>query len=253
MALSDVDLRRQRGYLYTISPFDERLLTPLGYDVRPGFVITPDTAEVLYASDGTDPQHGSASFTIPAGRAVTVVTEERLYLTGKLIATLHGRSRITARGILTNPVTVDPNWNGRLILHFYNSSCEDVTVPTMAGIATLIVHSVKTKTKSKAARGATRELLREGEDRYSKKVRDEIITYLERFDDSADESQYDDDVERTSWYGRQPLAFRPFVWLWRRITRRDFGYYSKWATVFLPTVLALLTLVFTVLIWLGSS
>ena len=148
MALSDKDLARYKDWLYIIDPFNKKLLTPLGYDVSPGYVLKlqqpggPKQDEVLL-SDAVKKD----TFVIPAKRSVIVITKEQVYLTGKLLATLHGRSRITQEGVVVNPVTVDPNWTGALTLYFYNTSNRDVEIDASKGIATLIFHTLKTRTK----------------------------------------------------------------------------------------------------------
>lgn len=156
MALSDRDLRHCRNRLYIVEPFNEELLTPLGYDLSPGFVVglpkEPDgELEQLYPprdesidSSGDDRPY----FSVSPRRGVVLVTKECVYLTGKLIATVHGRSRVTQDGIVVNPVTVDPNYSGQLILYFHNLSDKVVKVLGTSAVATLIFHKVGWKTES---------------------------------------------------------------------------------------------------------
>lgn len=198
MALSNGDLEKHRNVLYAIQPLDQRFLTPLGIDVRPGFVIERETANTLFPVERLTQgnYNKQPAFTIKAKTAVLVITRERVYLSPKLLATLHGRSSITGKGVFVNPVTVDPNWNGRLILHFYNTSEQEVEVPTDDGIATLIFHSLETPTDHHARNSGTHELLRDP-DRYGRDVTHKMLKYLNFYESSSEEQRYHSDRRTT--------------------------------------------------------
>ena len=198
MALSKVDLERCRDEQYIIEPFDDDLLTPLGYDLSPGYVVLVpekpgEEAEVLFQSSDTAPDTPEkTSFKIPGHRGVMLITRENVCLTGKLLATLHGRSRVTQEGVVVNPVTVDPNWSGRLILYFYNTSKREVEVSTKRGVATLIFHSVESMTTDKPGSSTTKALLTNS--RLDKRIQQKLLKYVEGLTNTAAEESYQKDA-----------------------------------------------------------
>ena len=195
MALSKVDLETYRDKSFIVEPFSDELLTPLGYDLSPGYVVlvpeSPDEeAAVLFSSADTE-EPGAVkeeSFTIPGHRGVILITRENVCLTGKPLATLHGRSRVTQEGVVVNPVTVDPNWSGRLILYFYNTSRRGVDVSTEGGIATLIFHAVESMTTEKPGSSTTKALLKNS--RLDERILQRLLAYVNGLTNTAAEEAY---------------------------------------------------------------
>jgi deoxycytidine triphosphate deaminase len=136
MAYSAEDFFANYRKTFVIAPFKPAQVTPLGYDLRLGFMVSADSDDSVTSKGkrGTSTQTG---FTIRAGRAGIAVTLERIFLSGKVLGTVHARARLSLRGLALNAVTVDPNfgyprlheptWAGsRLLLRIQNLSNQDV-------------------------------------------------------------------------------------------------------------------------------
>ena len=128
MALSDVDLREHRDRRFVIEPWKNSSVTPTGYDLRFGFgLVLPDHKGGTALQPTRLPMDSTSTLTIPEGRGALLVTVERIFLSGKVMGTIHGKARWSATGLITPSVTVDPNFgaqgdSGRLFLYFFNSS-----------------------------------------------------------------------------------------------------------------------------------
>jgi deoxycytidine triphosphate deaminase len=158
MALSDQDVRKHRNRRIVIEPFVEKHLTPAGYDLTLGYALllsAPDgqITEVDYKTyerlkeGGTNP--APPSIEVPGKSDVLVLTKERVHLSGRVLAQVHARSGIAAKGFILNPLTVDPNFgavHGRLTFRMFNFSDEPATLAINERIATLVLHTVESET-----------------------------------------------------------------------------------------------------------
>lgn len=154
MALSDVDLREHRNRRFVIEPWKDTSVTPTGYDLRFGFgIVLPDRPGDDARLPAEQPLSGERSLTIPEGRGALLVTVERIFLSGKVMGTIHGKARWSATGLITPSVTVDPNFGaqgdaGRLFLYFFNSSKKPIQINEKQPIATMVLTSLDTETLS---------------------------------------------------------------------------------------------------------
>jgi len=111
--LSDGDILHFMGRgLFSIEPFDDRNLTPNGYDLRIGEAYFPDTEEHF---------KGGSVF-IPPKSGVAVATLEYLKLSGAVCAQLWLRSSYARKGILSSFGKVDSGFEGMLTIPLYNST-----------------------------------------------------------------------------------------------------------------------------------
>jgi deoxycytidine triphosphate deaminase len=170
MAYSSEDFFTNYRKTFVIAPFKPSQVTPLGYDLRLGFMANADSgAELKRASEATDSKF---VFVVQPEQSVIAVTLERIFLSGKVLATVHARARLSLRGILLSAVTVDPNFGqprlddesvpgSRLLLRLKNTSKHDVTLTTEDdAIATLIVHEVQTETNRRPINSGIEDLLK---------------------------------------------------------------------------------------------
>lgn len=154
MALSDVDLREHRDRRFVIEPWKDLSVTPTGYDLRFGFgIVLPDRKGGDAASPTQLPFSTEKTLTIPEGQGALLVTVERIFLSGKVMGTIHGKARWSATGLITPSVTVDPNFgaqgdSGRLFLYFFNSSKKSIQIYEKEPIATMVLTSLDTETLS---------------------------------------------------------------------------------------------------------
>jgi dCTP deaminase len=158
LALSDLDIRKHKNKRLVIEPFEEKNLQPTGYDLALGYAIllSPSAVDGSYRdidfssySDAKRTLAEMPKIVVPARTDVLVVSKERVHLSGKILAQVHARSSITAKGFVLNPLTVDPNFgaqHGRLMLRFFNCTDEDASLAMDERVATLVFHTVETET-----------------------------------------------------------------------------------------------------------
>ena len=241
MALSDIDLKKQRQKRFVIEPWKKEQCSPVGYDLRMGFIIDPESAEELYPRDFK--KNEIVEITIKAHKSVVVVTQERVYLTGSIIGTVHARSGISAKGVLVNSVTVDPHWNGRLILTFCNSSNQDITIQSDKGMATLILHSVETETDHSGHKSETKQLLQD-RSRYSSDVSTKILTYLNEYESTDGEKRYQAARSLTKKYREKSIIERRLITLKRETEWYELAKnYSLYTLIFFVILLLVAMLI----------
>lgn len=113
---SDINKLRLEGPL-RIEPFDEKRLTPNGYDLT--------VSEVKLGGDVST--NGSPE--IPRMRWFMVSTGERVSLDSSICASLWLRSSWSRKGILGSFGKVDAGFDGHLILSLFNASDGSIKVP----------------------------------------------------------------------------------------------------------------------------
>ena len=128
--LSDRDIRAAlaRGEM-DLEPFDERRLTPNGYDLGIAQVAVPDR--------GTAVAEGTAR--VPPGARFAVSTQERVRLGPGLSGQLWLRTTWARRGVLASFGRVDAGFDGQLTLAAMNASAAELEVPIGQTFAQLVV------------------------------------------------------------------------------------------------------------------
>ena len=128
--LSDRDIRAAlaRGEM-DLEPFDERRLTPNGYDLGIAQVAVPDR--------GTAVAEGTAR--VPPGARFAVSTQERVRLGPGLAGQLWLRTTWARRGVLASFGRVDAGFDGQLTLAAMNASSAELEVPIGQTFAQLVV------------------------------------------------------------------------------------------------------------------
>jgi dCTP deaminase len=128
--LSDRDIRAalERGEM-DLEPFDERRLTPNGYDLGIAQVAVPDR--------GTAVAEGTAR--VPPGARFAVSTQERVRLGPGLAGQLWLRTTWARRGVLASFGRVDAGFDGQLTLAALNASAGELEVPIGQTFAQLVI------------------------------------------------------------------------------------------------------------------
>lgn len=119
--LSDTDIKKYLGKGIHIEPFEERYLSPIGYDFRVGewaFSLRKRKEYDLKTRD---------RIVVEPGDTMVVRTLEWMSLSNEFGATIHSMvSLLTEGGISHISTTVDPTHNGHLLIQFHNQSIEPV-------------------------------------------------------------------------------------------------------------------------------
>jgi len=140
MKLSDVDIRRalEEGRIKIDPQPDDRALGSMSVDLQLGSsfqVFTPGKAAFV---DLAPPENGQKvdvaalmmPVDIPLGEAFYLhpgefalgITIQRVTLPNDIVGRLDGRSSLARVGLMVHATahTIDPGWNGRITLEFYN-------------------------------------------------------------------------------------------------------------------------------------
>lgn len=119
--LSDRDIlaRRVAGEL-SLEPWDDRSLTPNGYDLRVAEVLVPDvSADVA--------REGKA--VVPGGARFLVSTMERVRMPGDACGSLFLRSSYARRGVFGSFGKVEAGFEGTLTVGGLNAGRQPLEVP----------------------------------------------------------------------------------------------------------------------------
>lgn len=134
--LTDTDLERiinTPGNLH-IFPYEETCLTPLGYDLRIGKNYSTSSNLLEYCINDNE------SFIVKSGETVFIKILERITMpqdksiTGLIVS----KVSITAKGLVHDTTTIDPDWSGDLLLVMHNLSKADIILKGHESICTVI-------------------------------------------------------------------------------------------------------------------
>jgi deoxycytidine triphosphate deaminase len=116
--LSDQDIKRAiKNHNMYIIPFNEKNLTGVGYNLTPSeFVFSTQKGIVETIKE----RHGEKYVLVSAHDTVLVLTKENLWIDNTLAGTIHSRVRIVSQGFGHISTTVDPQWNGPLLIALSN-------------------------------------------------------------------------------------------------------------------------------------
>lgn len=119
--LSDRDIlaRREAGEL-GIEPFDERGLTPNGYDLRIAEVMLPDEGATVFRE---------GKVVVPAGARFLVSTLERVRMPGDVCGSLWLRSSYARRGVFGSFGKIEAGFEGTLTVGGLNAGRAPVELP----------------------------------------------------------------------------------------------------------------------------
>lgn len=140
--LSDIDIRQNLGRQIIIHPICDESITAVGYDLRIGLAVN--------LSDKSQPTIVDKKIIIPALSSTFIISKEHVWISDSLIGTLHSRGSLSAKGLIVNSTTVDPNWSGQLTFLVFNSSRMPLELDAEAPFVTLILHRVATPTLCRA-------------------------------------------------------------------------------------------------------
>jgi dCTP deaminase len=134
--LSDADIaRRLEDGSLRIGSFEERNLTPNGYDVTIDEVWVPSTDE--RAREGT--------ISAPPREWFVIGTREYLELPVDLVGEIWIRTTWVRKGILSSFGRIDAGFHGNLTFSAYNASTASVDVPVGERFAQVVFEELSSK------------------------------------------------------------------------------------------------------------
>lgn len=126
-----------------IHPFEERCLTPVGYDLRVGEQYQLLHEGVVHTITEDE------SVKIPPGETVSIRSLEWIAFpkNGKMAGIICSRVMLVSKGATHVSTTVDPDWVGNLLISFTNNSKTDLEIPFGERICTIVFLATKSRSK----------------------------------------------------------------------------------------------------------
>ena len=108
-----------------IHPFEERCLTPVGYDIRVG-----DNYQLLHEGIVHELSEGE-TISIPPGETVSIRSMEWVAMpeNGTISGLITSRVMLVASGATHISTTIDADWVGNLLISFTNNSKATIALP----------------------------------------------------------------------------------------------------------------------------
>ncbi|MCX6151503.1 MAG: hypothetical protein NTX22_13310 [Ignavibacteriales bacterium] len=117
-----------------LSPFIEESLTPIGYDLRIGYEYSISSrANKFKIKDDEE-------FKVKPNETAFITTLEKLTMpSNKMYSGLVvSKVSITAKGIINDTTTIDPDWSGNLLLVLHNLSKNEITLKQGQQVSTIV-------------------------------------------------------------------------------------------------------------------
>jgi deoxycytidine triphosphate deaminase len=173
-----------------ITPFSNKCLTPVGYDLRVGNEGFSWQKKTVFNIE----QEGK--ITIDANDIVVVRTLEDIHLSKKIGATIHSIVSLVALDRLSHiSTTIDPGWQGKLLISIHNYGDRSVELEFRQRLCTICFYD--TKSEAKESRGD--------------KDRDELWLNLRR--KATDEKQRQEQLEKQKERDKQRAARQRIIYL----------------------------------------
>jgi len=137
MLLSDQDIQKILNREIVIYPFDENDLTPVGYNLNPSdFVFSIQSQSLVLESNGF--------FEIQPHDTVLILTKEAVWVSRKIAGTFHSKVGVVSTGFGHISTTLDPGWNGLLLISLNNPTNSRLQLSVNNSFVTLLLYQLKT-------------------------------------------------------------------------------------------------------------
>lgn len=141
---TDIDILAGNGVDFVITPWKPELVTPVGYDLTIGVAATITGNILTHSMSGKE--EAPVTLKVPGHGKLLILSKESVWLSERISGTLHSRGSLSAKGLLINSTTVDPNWQGPMTFLLHNVSDTEITVDATKPFVTLVLHSVLSPT-----------------------------------------------------------------------------------------------------------
>jgi dCTP deaminase len=129
MILSDKEINKYVSDVDLIHPFEEKQLTPNGYDVSIEEIELINDVKLLLV-DG--------KYQIPRKMSFIVLTKEKVSMPKNIVGRLSIKTKYARKGFILSPGVVDAGFVGKLNLCFYNANEDPVLVEKGKPIVQLV-------------------------------------------------------------------------------------------------------------------
>jgi len=142
--LTDKDIDLLLDNEIVIHPYSEKNLTPVGYNLSfSKFIYSLTTHTFVNIIDnGKDPAH----FLIKPNETVLILTKETIWVSRNIGGTFHSKVSMVTQGLTHVSTTLDPGWQGQLLVPITNSTRQKhkIDIMNMNGeyltFITLVLH-----------------------------------------------------------------------------------------------------------------
>lgn len=143
--LSDLDFKRENGNGLVIAPWEERLASPVGYDLRLGLFYKIHNEK----KEGCFFHKDDHSAILEPNELAIVKTLEFVWLSAAFGATCHIKGSWGSKGlILCNASTIDPNWSGDLVFVIKNCGIFPLEIKYGDPLLTMTTFAFQTPTQT---------------------------------------------------------------------------------------------------------
>jgi deoxycytidine triphosphate deaminase len=129
--LSGEDILASLGKHIIIYPFDPSQLRGSTYNLKVGKFVwlhpDPGTSGSVRPLEGVETPTGRR-FDIPPGALVHILTEEVIYVDSTVAGLLHSKVDMVTKGFSHISTTLDPNWQGPLLITMQNCSSKTLAL-----------------------------------------------------------------------------------------------------------------------------
>ncbi|MCL1977413.1 MAG: hypothetical protein FWG55_04830 [Candidatus Bathyarchaeota archaeon] len=124
--MSDCDILNSiKNCQMRIAPYDEKKLTPVGYDFSfSRFIISLKTKSFQKIFMVEDEMY----FILKPNETVLVLTNEAIWVSNEIGGTFHSRVSLVTQGLGHVSTTLDPGWQGQLLIPINNLTKKDIKV-----------------------------------------------------------------------------------------------------------------------------
>ena len=140
MILSDGEIIKKSKKKKTplIEPFNEKCVTPNGYDLR---------IERMEIDDKKVSATNGGTLLIPPNTGFAVLTQEKVTMPSNVMARMNIKTKYARMGIVLSPGAIDAGFIGQLNLFFHNLEGKTVEIKDKATIAQIVFEKMDHRAK----------------------------------------------------------------------------------------------------------
>lgn len=135
MILSDKEIYDLVSKVELLHPFDEKQLTPNGYDVSVENIEAINNSNKILSRE-TD-------FFVPKKTTFIVLTVEKINMPANVVGRLSIKTKYARKGLILSPGVVDAGFSGKLNLCMYNANDQPIEIEKTKPIVQLVFEKME--------------------------------------------------------------------------------------------------------------
>lgn len=200
-----VTLLRRSNKDFVVYPPIQKSFTPLGYDLSVGAAVTLVSKALGSPSasyDAFETSETPQKINIPPKSALSIVTREKVWLSGRVSGFLFSRGSYASQGLVLSASTIDPNWEGQMLMRLFNSNDHDIDIDCTQPFVTMVLWTNYGTCQSVPSSHPMR-VLDLMKDKYPDSTFSPIYRYVNRIENQKESSEFALLVERAKRYQRK--------------------------------------------------